>query len=102
MILPSAIRPVLDRRAIREASSSFFLRKRSRNDIPSPGANLGVKNSCGNATSDSAFCDILESRDDAFVSYPVVLSAKDLIFARQSQLERRKSQTLRCSIICRS
>src|SRR6476660_7451612 len=88
IIRPSAMRPVLDRRAIREASSSCFLRKRSRNDIQS----LGVKNSCRNALANAALGNISQFHDHAITTNQVVVISQNLILARKSLVVIVKGQ----------
>src|ERR1041385_1906691 len=76
MIFPSTMRPVFERRAIREASSSVRLRNRSRNDIES----LWLQGSRDKA-SDTAIRDFRLLHDHAVANDPVVFSAGDLVFA---------------------
>src|SRR5829696_7913384 len=75
-IRPSAIRPVFERRAIREASSSVFLRKRSRNDI----ASLWLQGSCRHGAPDTAFRSLGKFHDDAVAANPVVVGTRDFVF----------------------
>src|ERR1043166_4050814 len=88
MIRPSAMRPVLDRRAMREASSSCFLRKRSRNDIQS----LGVKNSSRHASADTALGNVSHFHDHAITTNPVIIISQNLVLARKSQVVIVKGQ----------
>src|SRR5689334_25162072 len=78
MIFPSTMRPVFERRAIREASSSVRLRNRSRNDIES----LWLQGSRDKA-SDTAIRDFRLLHDHAVTDDPVIFIAGDLIFARK-------------------
>src|SRR6476661_3854684 len=89
IIRPSAMRPVLDRRAMREASSSCFLRKRSRNDIQS----LGVKNSCRNALANTTLGDIGQFHNHAIPTHPVVIVPQNLVFTRKSKVVIREHET---------
>src|SRR5215470_14347247 len=89
MISPSTMRPVLDRRETREASSSCFLRKRSRNDIQS----LGVQNAGRNTSTHTAFGNVSTLHNHAITTNPVVISPKDLVFAWKSQVVIGKDET---------
>src|SRR6476661_11098142 len=89
IIRPSAMRPVLDRRAMREASSSCFLRKRSKNDIQS----LGFKNSCRNALTNTALGDISQFHDHAIATNPVVIISQDLVFTCEPQFVVSEGET---------
>src|SRR6185436_19169638 len=81
MIFPSTMRPVFERRAIREASSSVRLRKRSRNDIES----LWLQDSGRHRASHAAFRDFGKLHDHAVTDDAVVVSSDDLVFTGHTQ-----------------
>src|SRR5678815_3651747 len=95
MILPSTMRPVFERRAIREASSSVRLRKRSRNDIES----LWLRNSCGDQTSDTAIGDLGLLHDHSVLDDPIVFGSVELVLARKYERVVCERQTARGCIV---
>ena len=96
MIFPSAMRPVLERRAIREASSSVFLRKRSRNDIEVAMVAGLLRKLNGQLPPWATFDNF---HDHAVAADPVVFSSEDLVFARKVQHVGGKRQTTgRCVV----
>src|SRR6185369_1433392 len=78
MIFPSTMRPVFERRAIREASSSVRLRKRSRNDMES----LWSQDS-RDRTSDAAIGALGLLHDHSVLDGPIVFSSVELVLARK-------------------
>src|SRR5215813_4975000 len=94
-IVPSIMRPVLDRRATRPASSSFVLRKRSRNDM------RRLRFYGYDSRVASAAFDFRNARKDSVASNPVVIVAEDLVVARQAKLVVGKRQSAGCCVICR-
>src|SRR4029078_12028407 len=95
MIFPSTMRPVFERRAIREASSSVRLRKRSRNDMQS----LLLRDSSGDRTSDTAIGDLGLLHDHSVLDDPVVFSSVELVLARKYERVVCERPTARRSIV---
>src|SRR6185369_7402782 len=95
MIFPSTMRPVFERRAIREASSSVRLRKRSRIDMQS----LWVRDSFGDRTSDTAIGDLGLLHDHSVLDNPVVFSSVELVLARKYERVVCVCQTARRKIV---
>src|SRR5262249_45214266 len=97
MMLPSVMRPVLERRAMREASSSVFRRKRSRNDI----ASLWLQGPGRNRATYATFRDVRPAHEHSVAGDPVVVCAQDLVFTRHSYFVLRECQSCRrCVVGC--
>src|SRR4029079_17740632 len=95
MIFPSTMRPVFERRAIREASSSVRLRKRSRNDMEP----LWLRDSCGDRTSNTAIGDLGLLDAHSVLNDQVVSSPVELVLARKYERVVCERQTARRSIV---